>query len=87
MSSEEVSARILAILESTTGETIESPDANLLEEGVLDSLALVDVIVQIETLFSVTISFDDLELEDIESVHSLARVVEAARTPVAGQAS
>jgi acyl carrier protein len=81
MSNEEVIQGIVEILESTTGESVVSPDANLLEDGILDSLALVDVVVQIESTFSVQISFDELELEDIESVRSLARVVEAARAP------
>lgn len=78
MSSEDVIARISEILRSTTGEPIDSPDTNLLEAGILDSLALVDIVMQIETAFSVQISFDELELEDIESVRSLARVVKNA---------
>ena len=40
--------------------------------------ALVDIVVRLETAFSVQISFDELELEDIESVRTLARVVKNA---------
>jgi acyl carrier protein len=65
---------------------IDSEDADLLGAGILDSLALVQLLVHLEERFRVKIPLEDLEIDDLRSVSSIARVVEqqlSAQTQVA----
>jgi acyl carrier protein len=59
---------------------IPSVDTDLVGTGLLDSLALVELLAQLEETFGVSISADDLELEDFRSINSIAGFV-ARRAP------
>lgn len=61
---------------------VSSVDTDLVGSGVLDSLALVELLAQLEETFGVTISIEDLELENFRSIASIAGFV-ALRTAVA----
>ncbi|MCG3162920.1 MAG: D-alanine--poly(phosphoribitol) ligase subunit 2 [Acidobacteria bacterium] len=50
-------------------------DTDLLATGIMDSLALVELILRIEQDFGVQVSVDDLELENFRSLDSIARFV------------
>lgn len=52
-----------------------SEDADLLEEGILDSVTLVQLIVCLEQRFGVRIELNELEIDDLRSVRSIAGVV------------
>jgi len=54
---------------------VDSPEADLLQAGILDSLALIQLLVHLEERFGVKISLDELEVEDLRSVVSIARLV------------
>ena len=65
---------------------VSSVNTDLVETGLLDSLALVELLAQLEETFSVSVSIDDLELENFRSIASIAGfisqrmpMVEAAR--------
>jgi acyl carrier protein len=60
---------------------VASVDADLVGTGLLDSLALVELLAQLEETFGVSISIDDLELENFRSIASIAGFV-ARRTAV-----
>ena len=53
----------------------ESVDADLLSTGTLDSLALVDLILQLEARFGVSIALDELDLDAFRSASSIADFV------------
>ena len=59
-----------------------SAEVDLLEERLVDSVKLVDLVLQIEQRFGVTLAFEELEIEDFRSVSRLAERI--ARTPPAG---
>ena len=61
---------------------VSSVDTDLVGSGVLDSLALVELLAQLEETFDVTISIEDLELENFRSIASIAGFV-VRRTAVA----
>jgi methoxymalonate biosynthesis acyl carrier protein len=65
---------------------VSSPEDDLLASGVLDSLTLVQLLLDLEQRFSVTIPLEDLEIDDFRSVTSIARLV-YSRSPVAHLAS
>jgi len=58
---------------------VESPQADLLHEGILDSLSIVQLLLQLEERFGVRIELQELEFDDLRSIDSIARLV-AART-------
>jgi acyl carrier protein len=64
---------------------VSSVDTDLIETGLLDSLALVELLAQLEETFGVSISTDDLELENFRSIDSIAGFV--ARRTVAVEAA
>ena len=54
---------------------VSSVDTDLVGTGLLDSLALVELLAQLEETFGVSISTDDLELENFRSIDSIAGFV------------
>jgi acyl carrier protein len=58
---------------------VSSVDTDLVETGLLDSLALIELLAQLEETFGVSVSTDDLELENFRSIASIAGFV-ARRT-------
>ena len=52
-----------------------APDADLIDGGVLDSLALVELLAAIEVEFSIEVPLDELELERIRTLDGLADLV------------
>lgn len=61
---------------------VPSLDDDLFETGILDSLAFVELLLQLERTFGVTASVDDLELENFKSIERIAEFV-ASRTETA----
>jgi D-alanine--poly(phosphoribitol) ligase subunit 2 len=59
---------------------IESPELDLLEARLVDSLRVVDLVLALEDRFGVSLPFEELEIEDFRTVSRLAERV--VRTPV-----
>jgi acyl carrier protein len=55
---------------------VASPTTDLIETGLLDSLALVELIAAIEQEFHVDLALDTLEIDAFRSVESIAAFVE-----------
>ena len=56
---------------------VASPEDDLLATGVLDSLTLIQLLVHLEEQFSLKISLDELEIDDLRSVNSITRLVQS----------
>ena len=54
---------------------VASVETDLIETGLLDSLALVELLAELEESFDVSISTDDMELENFRSITSIAMFV------------
>jgi acyl carrier protein len=54
---------------------VPAPDTDLLETGMLDSLQLVELLLQIEQVFGLRIAIEAIELDELRSLARLARVV------------
>jgi acyl carrier protein len=61
---------------------VPSVETDLVGTGLLDSLALVELLAQLEETFGVSISIDDLELENFRSIASIASFVNQRTTMV-----
>jgi methoxymalonate biosynthesis acyl carrier protein len=57
---------------------IPGPDTDLIESGLLDSLQLVELLVQIEQSFGLRIALEEVEFDDLRSVTRIARLIGAS---------
>ena len=55
---------------------VDDDDADLIETGVLDSLALVELIFQIERVWGVSIELDELTIDAFRSVRGIAALID-----------
>ena len=68
---------LLTLLDVDFGLTGLTPETELLAEGLLDSLALMELILALEATFSITIDEDGLSPDHFASVHTIAQLVES----------
>ena len=64
---------------------VDSPEDDLLATGVLDSLTLIELLLHLEQQFGMRIPLDELEIEDVRSIQSIAHLVES-KSPMRSQA-
>ena len=71
--------KLLGILERICDDEIvrEDLDMDLFEEGLLDSLAVAELIVAIEEEFKVILSPTEYEKEELSTVHRIEKILEA----------
>jgi len=67
--------RIGAIFSGALHLDVPSHDMDLFETGVLDSLAFVELLLQLEREFGVTTSVDDLDVATFRSIAAIADFV------------
>lgn len=75
MDREEVANRVLDLIEEICGDDIvrDEPDIDLFEEGLFDSLAAIEFLVDLEDEFGVSIAPTELEREQMNTP---AKVIE-----------
>ena len=56
---------------------VPAPDTDLIESGLLDSMKLVELLVQIEQQFGLRIELETIEIDDLRSVSGIARMLGA----------
>jgi len=64
---------------------VADPDADLIDEGLLDSLMLVELIVHLEEHYGISVALDDLELDHFRSLSRLTQFIVASRAGGDGQ--
>ena len=69
-------AREVARILSAQVLTEVDPDTELVESGLLDSVGVVRLLVAVEAHFGVSLAFEDLGIEDIRSIASLAELID-----------
>ncbi|MEM7326805.1 MAG: phosphopantetheine-binding protein [Actinomycetota bacterium] len=79
MADQSVIEGILDMFDGALGVPRPEIETDLLAEGVLDSLSLLDLLAEIESTLGVVIDLAALELTDLESVKTLAELVERNR--------
>lgn len=77
--------RVERILRTTLGVDVPSATADIIELGLLDSLGLVTLLVELEREFAVIIPLD-LYVDDLRSVERLATLAERAGAAESGAA-
>jgi D-alanine--poly(phosphoribitol) ligase subunit 2 len=68
---------VSALFHDPLGIEVPSPECDLIESGLLDSLRLVELLLAIEANLGCRIAIDEIELDDLRSVRRIARLIEA----------
>jgi len=80
---EQLQQEIDAIFAGRFDTRIASRDVDLIETGLVDSVRIVELVLELERRFGVSLPFEELEIDDFRTVARLAARI--ARTlPAAG---
>jgi acyl carrier protein len=74
-------AQFRAFFSEKLSVEVSSVDTDLIQTGILDSLALVELLTYIEEEFEAEISLEDIGIEDFHSIAKIAEYV-YAHSPV-----
>lgn len=66
---------IRSVLRDHLHVLVDSPDTDLLESGLVDSIGLVELILQLEERFDVSLPMDALEIDDFRSINTIADLI------------
>ena len=69
--------KILELLRSEVKIDVPSTDHDLIESGLLDSLAFVELIYHIEQRYGLRIDIETIELDDLRTAERIARFVDS----------
>ena len=64
------------ILNEVNTEIMQNRDCNLIDEGIVDSLAIMNLIVRLESEYSIEIDPNDLMPENFSSVEAIWNLVQ-----------
>jgi acyl carrier protein len=76
--------RVEALMNDLLALSPDDVDEDLLDSGMLDSLGLVELLHGIEQEFTIELPVDDLEVDRLRSVQSIADYVAELSPPSAG---
>jgi acyl carrier protein len=71
---------VMALLLKELNVEVPSPETDLLETGVLDSLKLVELLSHLESRFDTRISVEDLEVDNFRSIARMAAFLQRQAT-------
>ena len=84
MNKDEVARKILAILERSEplpGDTLKEKLAyRYLDEGHIDSFAIMNIIVEFEDVFDITLSSEDTQSDEFRTAGGLVTIIEERLT-------
>jgi methoxymalonate biosynthesis acyl carrier protein len=66
---------IYAVLRERLMVIVPSPEVDLFETGLVDSIGLVELVLALEDRFGVSLPLEDLELDDLRTVQSIADLI------------
>ena len=65
----------ITMLFEERGISVPTPDTDVIDGGLLDSLALVELLLALEETFEVTIAFEQVDLQDLRTINRMARLM------------
>ncbi len=73
----ETTKEILAIIQDLTGEDLNDRlDENIFDNGLLDSLAIVQMLLNLQEKFDITVPVSEFNREEWNTVNKIAKQVE-----------
>src|SRR5256886_13823912 len=79
---QDLETRIARLFVERLEVEIPSPDLDLFEAGVVDSLLFVKLLAALEEQFGFRLAFDALQIDDFRTLRHIARFVAAKRRPL-----
>ncbi len=73
-----IETRVTAILADDLNLAVPTSDTDLIGERILDSLALVDLVMHLESSFGFTVALEQLDLENFQTVERISQMVAAS---------
>jgi D-alanine--poly(phosphoribitol) ligase subunit 2 len=70
--------RVIALIRDALQVEVPAPDVDLIEADLIDSLALISLITEIEGEFGVELPLEDFDIEKFRSANQIAEYVAAA---------
>ena len=70
---EQLQQQIIEIFSERFETRLESDDVDLLETGLVDSVKIVELVLELEQRFGVSLPFEELEIDDFRTVLRLAQ--------------
>lgn len=67
--------QVAELIQDVLAVEVPAPDTDLVEEGLIDSLALMSLITEIELEFGVRLPIDEFDLNRFRSAEQIATVV------------
>ncbi len=77
----DLEAQIAALFAERLQVEVPSPDLDLFEGGVVDSLRFVKLLTSLEQRFGFRVSFEELEIDDFRTLRHIARFVASKQSP------
>lgn len=71
----DLTEQVSELLRTTVSIEVSSPDLDLIENGLLDSLTFVEILFSIEVTFGVEIGVGGFEIDDFRTVRKIADFV------------
>lgn len=78
--SEQLTTRITNLIEEVLMVDVASPDVDLIGTGLIDSLALVTLITEVEAEFGISLPLEEFDVDNFRSAEQIAAYV-SARLP------
>ena len=78
MAAEAVNDRVRRMFADALRVQVPSDETDLIDGGLLDSLALVELLFQIEREFGIEVSLDDFDIESFRTVARIGQFIERA---------
>ncbi|UCF69025.1 MAG: acyl carrier protein [Acidobacteriota bacterium] len=75
MSMEKIRQEVGRIFAEQMDTELPSPDADLIESGILDSLSFVEMLYQLEQSFAIEVPLETLDLDTVRSVSRISEYV------------
>ena len=80
-----LASRIASVIRDAVSVDVPSHDTDLIKTGLLDSLALVSVLAELEHELGFELPLDELDIENFRSVDRIAAFFESSRQRRNGQ--
>ena len=80
---DQLQQQIIEIFSERFETRLESEDVDLLETGLVDSVRIVELVLELEQRFGISLPFEELEIDDFRTVLRLAQRI-SRTTSVAG---
>ena len=78
ISEENAIPRIQKAFRAVLNIDVEDPDQDVIDTGMLDSLGLIELLVEVEREFGVQLDLEELDIDDFRTPRRIAGVVASA---------